>query len=134
MGTIQIQVKRELFRFDNQAQWVSKAQSWFRECGVPRDAYICVDAVGRVCTKGKEFNRAMREETYPIVVYELGDLGQLKGDNRHIEGIEWKPQGDANEYALVRGNQWVAHIRMNGELTVPAQEAILGAMLERRNG
>lgn len=74
MGTIQIQVKRELFRFDNQAEWVSKAQSWFRGCGIPCGSYICVDAIGRVCTKGKEFNRAMREETYPIVVYELEGL------------------------------------------------------------
>ena len=74
MATIQIQIKRELFRFDSQAKWVSKAQSWFRGCGVTRDAYICIDAIGRVCTKGKEFNRAMREDTYPIVVYELEGL------------------------------------------------------------
>ena len=47
-----------------------------------------------------------------------------------IAGIECQSQGDADEYVLLRGNQWIANVRMNGELTVPAQERILNAMLK----
>lgn len=44
-------------------------------------------------------------------------------------GIEWKPQGEANEYILLRGSRWVATVRFNGELLPEAQGEILKAML-----
>ena len=66
-----LQVKREMFRFESEIRWVNKAQSWFKNCGVPRHRYICTDAKGRVCVSGREFMRATAEDTYPIVVYEI---------------------------------------------------------------
>ena len=62
----------EMFRFTSKQQWINKAKSWFRECGVKK--YICVDSIGRVCEKGLEFSRAEDENTYPIVVYKLSGL------------------------------------------------------------
>jgi hypothetical protein len=72
---IDISVECEMFRFNSKQQWVNKAQSWFRECGVRRGHYICLDSIGRVCEKGLEFSRAETENTYPIVVYKLNGLG-----------------------------------------------------------
>lgn len=71
---IQIEVESELFSFISQQDWVNKAQSRFRECGASSDNYICIDSVGRVCKKGKEFMRATAENTYPITVYKLAGL------------------------------------------------------------
>lgn len=71
---IEIDVECELFHFDTEQEWVSKAKNWFACCGVPRGHYISVDANGRVCEKGKEFIRATKEKTYPITVYKLAGL------------------------------------------------------------
>lgn len=71
MKTIKIQIKDEMFSFGSEQEWINKAQSWFSNYGLPHGHYICVDNIGRVCTKGSEFMRATREETYPIKVYEL---------------------------------------------------------------
>ena len=63
--------EKELFRFESEAQWVNKAKTWFASCGVPKHRYVAVDAAGRVCTSGREFMRATKEDTYPITVYEI---------------------------------------------------------------
>jgi hypothetical protein len=68
---LQIQVGPELFRFDSETQWVNKAQSWFRNCGVGLNRYICIDKSGRICKHGADFMRATAEKTYPIVVYAI---------------------------------------------------------------
>lgn len=46
-----------------------------------------------------------------------------------LAGIEWKAQGEANFYSLLRGKQWVAIVQINGEMLVWQQEALLNAML-----
>lgn len=74
MNTVAVKIKRELFRFESQQQWVNKARSWFGSCGVKRGHYLCLDKFGRVCEKGAEFIRATNEGSYPIVVYELDGL------------------------------------------------------------
>lgn len=69
---IKILVDEEMFRFTSEQEWVNKAQSWFRNH--PAKKYICIDSAGRVCEKGKEFIRATKESTYPIIVYRLAGL------------------------------------------------------------
>lgn len=69
-----IEIDEEMFSFISEQDWVNKAQSRFRECGVRQGHYICVDSIGRVCEKGKEFMRAKAENTYPITVYKLSGL------------------------------------------------------------
>lgn len=71
---VEIDVDGEMFHFDSEQEWVNKAQSWFANSGVRRGHYICIDANGRVCEKGKEFMRATAEKTYPITVYKLSGL------------------------------------------------------------
>ena len=46
-----------------------------------------------------------------------------------LEGITLQAEGEANCYRMMRGGNWLASIRMNGELLVWDQEAILNAML-----
>lgn len=46
-----------------------------------------------------------------------------------LDGITLHAEGEANCYRLMRGGNWLAAIRMNGELLVWDQEAILRAML-----
>lgn len=66
---IELQVMEEMFAFTSEQQWINKAQSWFRNSGVPKGHYICTDAKGRICTIGKHFMRATAEDTYPITCY-----------------------------------------------------------------
>jgi ABC-type cobalamin transport system ATPase subunit len=47
-----------------------------------------------------------------------------------LDGITLHAEGEANCYRLMRGGNWLAAIRMNGELLVWDQEAILRAMLQ----
>lgn len=66
----------ELIEFTSEQHWINSAQRTFEKLGIDRNQngvanYICLDAIGRVCQKGKEFMRATREETYPIKVYLL---------------------------------------------------------------
>ncbi|MFD3300295.1 hypothetical protein [Aquipseudomonas alcaligenes] len=46
-----------------------------------------------------------------------------------LAGITLSAEGEANTYRMMRGGNWLASIRMNGELPVSQQEAILSAML-----
>jgi len=71
MTTITVEIGEEMFRFTSEQQWVNKAQSWFASCGVMKGNFICIDASGRVCRSGREFMRATREGTYPIICYVL---------------------------------------------------------------
>lgn len=66
-----IKIKRELFRFHSQQEWVNKAQSWYANCGVRKGHYITVDAAGHVMHMGKCFMEAEKQGLYPVIVYEL---------------------------------------------------------------
>ena len=68
---ISVQLGPKLFSFRDEQDWVFNAKKRFQNCGVPKGSYIAIDAVGRVCTKGREFMRATSEDTYPITVYKL---------------------------------------------------------------
>jgi hypothetical protein len=65
--TIRLVVKRELFSFHCEQDWVNKAQRRYANCGVRKGFYITLDAGGRVMHMGKCFKNA----TYPVKVYEL---------------------------------------------------------------
>ena len=68
---IEIQIKREVFRFTSHPRWVNKAAGWFAEYEQgTRRRMICVDALNRVCHNGSGFDRAMDDEAFPVVVYE----------------------------------------------------------------
>lgn len=69
--SLKINIKRELFRFNSQQEWVNNGKSWYANCGVPKGFYISVDAAGNVVHMGKCFMEATRRELYPITVYEL---------------------------------------------------------------
>jgi hypothetical protein len=69
--TISVKVKRELFRFSSEKNWVNKAQSWYAKCGVPRGFYIAVDANGHVMHHGQCFMAATKADAYPVTCYEL---------------------------------------------------------------
>lgn len=71
MPRVNVELGEELFSFSSKQDWINKARSKFACCGVPRGQYICIDAAGRVCTKGLEFMRAEQEGTYPVTVYKL---------------------------------------------------------------
>ena len=64
---LEIKVRRELFRFHSEQEWVNKAQSWYAKCGVRKGHYVTVDALGHVMHMGLCFKNA----TYPVTCYEL---------------------------------------------------------------
>ena len=66
-----IRIKRELFKFHSQQDWVNKAQSRYANCGVPKGYYITVDSAGHVMHMGRCFMEATRQDAYPVTVYEL---------------------------------------------------------------
>lgn len=66
-ATIAIRVKRELFRFHSEQDWINKGHSRYTKCGVHKDYYITVDAAGHVMHMGKCFKQA----NYPVICYEL---------------------------------------------------------------
>lgn len=71
VSNIPIRVKRELFSFFCEQDWVNKAQSRYANCGVPKGWYITVDARGNVMHMGKCFKTATKNGAYPVTVYEL---------------------------------------------------------------
>ena len=71
-GKIEIQVGRELFRFESLTKWVNYATFMFANCGVCSCDVIAINFQGRICSCGDHFMRADRENTYPIRVYAIG--------------------------------------------------------------
>lgn len=66
-----IKVKRELFSFHSEQDWINKAQSCYANCCVPKGYYLTVDANGHVLHMGKCFMAATKANAYPVKVYEL---------------------------------------------------------------
>ena len=70
MNKVEIMLGAELFRFTDMNDWIESAQKKFRSTGVTADDVLCIDTMGRVCDCGKQFKRALEENTYPIRCYE----------------------------------------------------------------
>ncbi len=68
-GQVVIAVNRLLFEFASFTHWVNKADALYAPYKPISQALICVDAVGRVCTSGYEFERARDEQTFPVRVF-----------------------------------------------------------------
>lgn len=68
---LELEVKRELFRFTSKQDWVNKAQSRFLNCEVKQGNYICLDSQGYAMRIGKHFAEAEERNSYPVIVYEL---------------------------------------------------------------
>lgn len=68
---IPVKIKRELFSFSSEQDWINKAQRRYANCGVRQGMYITVDANGHVMHMGKCFAEAQNAGAYPVTVYEL---------------------------------------------------------------
>lgn len=68
---ISVKIKRELFSFYSEQDWINKAQSRYSNCGVRKGYYLTVDANGHVLHMGKCFAEATKASAYPVRVYEL---------------------------------------------------------------
>lgn len=68
---VRVNLGSELFRFTSFMDWVNTARRRF--CDVPKGSHVCIDKYGRICNSGKEFIRANREHTFPVVVYSIGE-------------------------------------------------------------
>jgi hypothetical protein len=68
---IPVRVKRELFKFTSQQDWVNRAKRLFANCGVRQGFYISIDVNGHVMHIGKCFMAAEQFNSYPVTVYEL---------------------------------------------------------------
>jgi hypothetical protein len=71
MSTTTIKVKRELFSFSSEQDWINKGKKRYENCGVRHGYYITIDALGRVMHMGKCFKAATAQCSYPVTVYEL---------------------------------------------------------------
>lgn len=62
----------KLFEFSSFANWVNTAQRKFRNAGIAGHALnrsVCLDQKGRICTCGKQFQRARDDDSFPIEVF-----------------------------------------------------------------
>jgi hypothetical protein len=57
------------------------------------------------------------------VLVRVTDLGE----------VTWRADGSANEYHLLRNDDWLAAIKFNGEFNVHAQTEMLNLMLDALN-
>jgi hypothetical protein len=75
---VPITVGEMAFEFTSKADWVANAQKRFvryrhahETMDDPMPSTICIDAKGRVITRGLGFMRAEKEDAYPIKVYPI---------------------------------------------------------------
>jgi hypothetical protein len=71
---LEILVGQELFSFTSEHDWLDHAPQRFGKHfhrGQSEYDSICIDAKGRVCTRGAHFMRATKDGAYPIRVYEI---------------------------------------------------------------
>ena len=66
-AVIFIHVGAKLFEFTSRQQWIDKGQDWFRPFMAERT--LCKDALGRLVFNGADFERAERDDAYPVSVY-----------------------------------------------------------------
>ena len=59
----------ELFRWNSFTEWCNRARRDFIRAGVSGPQTLCVDARGRVCTRGKQFMQAKDDGAFPVIVY-----------------------------------------------------------------
>lgn len=70
MTKVTVVLGEKLFEFPSLLKWEQKATGWFKSTGIKQSEMICIDAAGRICTCGRDFIRADKEDTYPIAVYD----------------------------------------------------------------
>jgi hypothetical protein len=58
-----------LFSFSSKENWINTAQRKFRKCGLHSNAVLCIDAYGRICTCGKDFEIANDDDAFPVKCY-----------------------------------------------------------------
>ena len=71
MPKVMVSLGEELFSFPDFNSWVNHASRIWRLHEVRAQDTLCIDAEGRVCTKGAEFMRARDEGSFPVKVYRL---------------------------------------------------------------
>ena len=82
---------------------------------------ICAEDEPHTGTCGSSDPRALCNRTQAEPAPAQNDL---------LDGITWQADPyEANVYRMLRGNNWVAHIRMNGEMLIERHAAMLNAML-----
>lgn len=66
-----IQTGQKLFEFASKNDWINNAQRIWKFHEVRAEDTLCVDQLGRICSFGKHFSDAERDQAYPIVVFRL---------------------------------------------------------------
>jgi len=96
-----IRIKRELFKFSSQQDWVNNAQSRYANCSVPKGHYITVDSAGHILHMGKCFMEAEKNGLYPVTVYEL----QTNWDAMPNAALRPRAEGESSlEGTVIRGD------------------------------
>ena len=68
---LQVKIRRKLFSFSCEQDWVNRARGAYANCGVQKGFYIAIDARGHVMRMGRCFMQATKISSYPVTVYEL---------------------------------------------------------------
>lgn len=74
-----IRAGRYLFEFSSLTDWVNRANKTWKRHEVRSEDTICIDSKGRICTFGKHFMTAQKENAYPIRVYMIRDTEEAEG-------------------------------------------------------
>lgn len=69
VSAVLMQLGDKLFEFSSFDNWCNSATAKYHMAGASSKDSLAVDAIGRVCVKGKEFMRARDENCFPITVY-----------------------------------------------------------------
>jgi hypothetical protein len=70
---LRIEVGEALFQFENKAEWMAFAKSRFQAAGAHAWDTICVDSLGRICMRAADFERARKDNAYPVTVFAIGE-------------------------------------------------------------
>lgn len=71
MITVRIRVGEKLFEFSSKRDWVNKGPRIWRTHRATNGRAIAIDAQGRICQMGAHFERAERDNAYPVTVYRV---------------------------------------------------------------
>jgi hypothetical protein len=61
--------RRPIFDFESFDDWVNNASRRFRAHGLTSDSSHCIDAKGRLCVIGRDFQRARDDSSFPVEVF-----------------------------------------------------------------
>lgn len=79
MNSVTVILGEKLFEFASKQDWINKGPRIWRVHQATDGRAISIDAKGRICQCGMEFERAQKDGAYPVSVYRVQPDSHLNG-------------------------------------------------------